>query len=960
MKVFPYILIRIGGESIEALGSLNQSDCNKLLIRKALLSKRKEELKYVLCEQLYKEISVATNSNYQKKLLNLKRDIFNFREIKQKVFFDIVNSVSEETARLMRSYDSLNDKIETINKDAEEAYLLELQEIRQHFRDFVEKSEPLKRGLVLSSLSLHASLFNFLKSGNNKLNKKELQTELSLIKYVTRISTKTSPFSTFTNLAIGGVKKTNDPIISVRVINPVNEVKSFFRLNNYILSHLIYILKTNREIYSQLYIGLNSTIKLIQNQYVFLINQNNRETFQRIQVNPVIELILKTFGKDFNKLLFSDLTDKIQSKISESKEALEDYILNLISLGLLEFNVGVSGVDPDWDTKLLVVLKNLKGKNIELVDQIYFCTKKISKKKVMLVNASSVERKDLVIESFNDLQNIFQKIDEKIEQENTLTNDIDVPSVTDLKSLTEIKKENESLESIGNKFENDNHLDKGKIKNSEFNSTVKKIRLRPEQIFYEDTTREVEFNLSSVELGPFTKSINKLTSLLCLFDVRASEYDIMKKFFLSKFGKEQSVDLLHFYETYFKDFKIPNEKVKKRTKVKELKDEKENFSDEQHWPFSKGKRQELREWKEEFKTKVEVSGLVKNCDIVKLESSILEKTNAALGLKNEESSNSFGAFVQFYVDKETNKLNGVINGAVITTGYGKMVSRFLYCFKDDLLTKFRDWNFNLSNDSEIFAEITDASFFNANIHPPLMSYELSVPGSHNNLTSSDKIIPVNDLEVAYNDESESICLKRKFDKKTVSVFDLGFESLRSRSPLYQMLDKFSKSKTIYLSPIFETINSVVDNLFYSSIKNQLGELKDIIYYPRIVFDRNIIIQRKYWLVPKHALPVKNDSQSDFDFFANVKEWKEKNNIPEEVFITLKTKSSEATEGLNKDDYKPQYINFNNKMLVILFGKLINKSSKVIRITEMLPNSKDMLKIKESRFATEFFLQWYNK
>ncbi|WP_222931317.1 hypothetical protein, partial [Xanthovirga aplysinae] len=59
----------------------------------------------------------------------------------------------------------------------------------------------------------------------------------------------------------------------------------------------------------------------------------------------------------------------------------------------------------------------------------------------------------------------------------------------------------------------------------------------------------------------------------------------------------------------------------------------------------------------------------------------------------------------------------------------------------------------------------------------------------------------------------------------------------------------------------------------------------------------------------------------------------------------------------RDDYKPQYINFNNSLLVRLFGRMIGKAPASIKIEEMTPSSKELLSFNGEDLVSEFVVQW---
>src|SRR5262249_11948171 len=83
----------------------------------------------------------------------------------------------------------------------------------------------------------------------------------------------------------------------------------------------------------------------------------------------------------------------------------------------------------------------------------------------------------------------------------------------------------------------------------------------------------------------------------------------------------------------------------------------------------------------------------------------------------------------------------VVNGCI--GGYGKLFSRFLYLLEPAATAALRRWN-AASSRKDLLMELTDASFFNANVHPILMPLEVQVPGGQQTLSRS-RLINVTDL-----------------------------------------------------------------------------------------------------------------------------------------------------------------------------------------------------------------------
>lgn len=101
----------------------------------------------------------------------------------------------------------------------------------------------------------------------------------------------------------------------------------------------------------------------------------------------------------------------------------------------------------------------------------------------------------------------------------------------------------------------------------------------------------------------------------------------------------------------------------------------------------------------------------------------------------------------------------------------------------------------------------------------------------------------------------------------------------------------------------------------------------------------------------------------------VNQWRQQNGIPKEVFISVMgnfnhstnindVENPEALKKHGKDDYKPQYISFENPILVDLFNKLLSKVSEQLQIEEMLPGRKHLTEINGSHYVKEYKIQWF--
>jgi hypothetical protein len=323
----------------------------------------------------------------------------------------------------------------------------------------------------------------------------------------------------------------------------------------------------------------------------------------------------------------------------------------------------------------------------------------------------------------------------------------------------------------------------------------------------------------------------------------------------------------------------------------------------------------------------------------------------------DSSRNSYGTFIQLH--KENGKIKGVLNSSF--GGYGKMLSRFLHIFDPKVTEDMRDWNMSLNN-GEYFVENCDASYFNANLHPPLLPYEIWMPGGHNSLPE-DKQVPVTNFAVRVLKEEKKLELIHKESNKSAHIFDLGFQGSKGRSELFQLLSAFTMAEFLFPHTVTSGVNEK-----YQSLNKKEGDNNSkpkISIQPRITYEDTIVLQRKGWNIPVKLLPIRNSSETNWEYFVRLNQWRNALNIPDEVFIFVNSRSGNNIAPANnkvrtgRDDYKPQYINFKSPILVNLLEKALKKVPYSLKIEEMAPYSDQLLEMNNQKYVTEFMIQWYN-
>ncbi|MEO9869284.1 lantibiotic dehydratase [Ekhidna sp.] len=943
MDLFPYTLARLGGDTFDQWQKIQFTKTNASFDNLIKLKSQIEKRKGPLCEHLLSHMKNLEDSSAQNNIQNVRRKIFNDRTVKAKELDKIYQNLPINLRKELDEYLESSKKLELNNLRAEEVYEEEILLQREELKEIV-KSDVLRKGLLLSSKSLLNQLESYISKPAVEFRKKEFQTEKSLLQYLSRIYTKTSPFSTFTNLAISEFKDSSG--FQGSHSNEPNKVSGHIRLNNLLLKYLFDLFKNYRDLYILLPLRPNPTITLEVDSFVYLTNHNNIESFQRIPQNPVIDYILNEVSRSSQGFLFGELINKMVVDVDADPSEIEDYVKQLLDFGFLEYNFQVSGVDPDWDKKLASVLHPEITSKVPIINELIEQLKKIRNLGVTYAQSELNQRKAILEEAFQSFRSICMKIHKKA----------GLPEEERETEKERLEKWNKRKSDGKEKTEASGPVEKSDEEEAFRHETYTLFSFKPEQIFYEDTIRNSSISLNKESSEQIIGKLAELLNHLRLFKGHTEEKEKMKTYFLEKFPQVQP-NVLTFYESYYRDIKKPEKEVEEKKK-EELNAKKTPQSDElsnsSEKNTSKSQHKNISQsWQSAIKEVLNPSPS-KTC----VEIDDIKKLNSKVGFSGtQEVKNSYGAFLQFF--EENGEMKAVVNSTF--SGYGKMLSRFLHIFDDEVTDTVRKWNESQCNNA-LFAEDCDSSYFNANLHPPLMPFEIRMPGSHNSLDSENQI-PVTDLKIKYDDLEDRLKLVSKKKKKEVNVFDLGFQGHLGRSQLFLLLEKFTKAEHLSPAVLVQAINNEVALQY----RKKEGEQNKTLIFPRIVYGDQLILQRKTWTVAKEVLPFKESTESGWQSFRKVNEWRLNLNLPEEVFVFINparwsnpsTEEKEAMKKLTKDDYKPQYIDFTNPFLVSLFQKLINRVPKSLKITEMLPSSRQLLKIDNEKFVSEFMMQWYN-
>lgn len=892
IEIFPHSLVRYAGMDYRTFDGFKFGGTTDILQKHQQIIAEKAKLKLLICDQLYDLITAQTNDENRLILIRLKRQIYNDKKIVLQKLEDSAVLFPVELALALKRYLYLEQSITNFH-DANRTNF-QHQLIGQHRKLQELALDPsLQNGLLLSSPVLLEQLPGYQKSAAEAFRQKEHRISFSLLRYLTRMCFKTSPFSTFTYTGIMRLSEKQQfvPESSSKVIDHK------IRLNNGLFEYLKSVLVHHPRINELMKVKLNKTATIREEKIHFLINFNNIESFQQLPATGLQLLVFHYLKQEKQIPSLAQLTEKVSEAVENAGTGtIKAYLFKLIAAGLLELGMETSGINPKWDEQLLKFFQEMdtQDADVRLLTGLF---EQLQEHKSGYSKGNTAARRAVLEAAEHQLATVLKTLQASA--------GLTAPS-------TAIAPPSQSSPLAA--FETIN---------------FKPHHFSGRQLFYEDCyTTEPEF-LNESLIKEFTDKADQLLNHLSPLDLLKNERQKMTLFFREHYPENAVVKVADFYHAYYFHVKKP---------------EKENPA--ASTSLNPG------DWEKAVSRKL-AELTADQPDFIDLDHQFFDPFSNPKPVDHQYSR---ALFVQFYPKKQSGHpkgpegICGVINS--VLPGMGKVSGRFLPLFAPDVSADFLRYNSALHPEM-LKAEINDASSFNANIHPPLLDYELALPGGNKSYPEHQQI-QIDDLLLSFDEKTNF--LKLSYGEKQVYTYDLCLESFYNRSNLYQLMAHFNEEEKLFLPPFI----SLVDTHYLKAEEEQPGEILSL---PRITYEKTVVIRRKTWRIKTDSIPAQRPGESDYDYFIRINDWRFGHKLPANIFLFLRKRSffikpsaqkNTKKEGLN-DDYKPQFIAFEQPLLIELFKRLLARAGDYVVIEEMLPG---LPSENQSEPIKEYLLQWY--
>ena len=323
-------------------------------------------------------------------------------------------------------------------------------------------------------------------------------------------------------------------------------------------------------------------------------------------------------------------------------------------------------------------------------------------------------------------------------------------------------------------------------------------------------------------------------------------------------------------------------------------------------------------------------------------------------------------------------------------GFGKYFSRFLYMLPETLQARVLADNAALAG-GDVLAEVCGDAHFNANLHPPLLPWEISYPTGES--ASHAGQVPGAALDVTPDpDDAHALRLVDRRTGQRVLPVDLGFLNPQMRPPLYQLLMRFTPGGTFGLMPpeTPEPPRPALAEPDAAPVEPPLGPR--VVYRPRVVFGGALVLARRRWTVPGVLVPRQEAAEDDGDYLVRVDGWRRAHGLPVEGYVrvvpelgpgrpgapntapgTAADAAPEAETGPDtgvadgvrqrpadrpsRDWHKPQYLDFASPLFVRLFSRIAGELPAFrLHIEERYPGPDALPTFGGEAYVSELVLQ----
>ncbi|MEV6784610.1 lantibiotic dehydratase [Streptomyces sp. NPDC051098] len=871
-------LLRVAALPVESIRKLRCFEtahwAEEVVSAECDLRERGEALSELLYPLIRSADPVAEVGNSRRALLGLRRDLFNNRpsarpEEALALIASLDPGVAQRTRRWLEDWRALND----LQGRGQALLEGELVRTRVAFRGLLG-DERLRKGLLLASPTLDTHLGSYLRLEAGMAPDKRLRKiERSALSYLYRTACKTSPFSTFTGVALGRFDELSD--------DPTMRIPSSWqgqvRLNVVVLARFAEQILASPERRGDLPIRLASgwasdegRVRYVR-RWVTAGDDDAAVTFDSVKdrlfflrrSGSLDRLI--AYMSERHEMRYRELVHwlRTEHEVAEDEvEVCDAYVSALQQLGMIRvpcLDIDVHAADPlDFFSSALTALHRPWADDL----------------------AQRLGGAATLIKEFPDANRARR-----------------AEVIGALRAALE-----EALEAVGAQ-----------------DATL------PQTLLYEDSDAGGDV---SCGLGAWTGvqggALRSVERVLPAFDLTLPQRLTFKGFFIARYGRGGRCDdllgLVHdFHEDFFDQYLSF---ASKRTAF----DVEGAYVPEVNW-LGLEEIRSLDRGRQEFVSRMRGhwEERLGDADIELSDEDIAEVAGALDGLQ--------ASFLpQSHHIQVTSQEGGL---AVLNRSYGGLsfpFSRFTHVWEDwtgdveatgvpfsspggGLARELREQAVRLTPPGAVLAELTGGPVTsNLNLHGRLTEYQIVCPGEASTVPE-DQRIHFDDLSLEHSEGDNRLVLRsHRLGCEVIPVY-LGYLVPLALPEIPRTL--------LLLSP-----TSMAPLQVWAGVPSGPAHM-GVTRRPRVLHG-NLVLSRRSWSTTAASLPMRRTGAPDAEVFLAWQRWRREHQVPDRVFATV---SSGPRGGAGA---KPQYVDFHSHLSLSAFEALIKSPEDRVELREMLP------------------------
>lgn len=349
------LIIRVAGLPMETLLPLRFNKTMQLI--DALFAKEHwlQAQAEQLSEALYQAIGTIEEKKIKYHLMALRRTIFHV-QMPKPLGDHVWAALPSELAQTIRVWIGEMAQLQALHErglPTLEAEWLEMRDTLQH----LTQVESFQQGLVLASKDLYEDAVRWLQDGPASSPRRDRQLELGLLTYLSRMATKTSPFSTFMSSTRGSWVD-EGPVLTCAT--PWQR-RSAVDLNWSIAQRMASEIARWPELRATLPLRINSSLTESSSHLSFLGWKSSAtksgETVMTLANSPIIQHILQMMREIEHPTYAALLQEAARFYAQRPEIDIQRGLNQLIEIGLLELDCAIPDLATDYLGQVLACLQ---------------------------------------------------------------------------------------------------------------------------------------------------------------------------------------------------------------------------------------------------------------------------------------------------------------------------------------------------------------------------------------------------------------------------------------------------------------------------------------------------------------------------------------------------------------------------------------------------------------------------